>query len=178
MGIWHLIRCHSSTKWLARVHHVVVFKTIVLHFQIENTPMKDTNGKIKFKRMLRFLFCWQTRAFRYEIVFRVIQPCFLCGVSERLACLNQPRQRRFWRNLRYILYSMVKESTFSKGSFCTYKGFMDVFYILTSSWKKNLKMCIWSWFFAVCSADLTCMNGSRIQSGCLYFGESKNRFLA
>ena len=24
---------------------------------------------------------------------------------------------------------------------------MDVFYILTSAWKKNHKMCIWNWFF-------------------------------
>ena len=37
-------------------HHVVVFKTKVSHFKFENTPMKDTNGKKKFKKMLRFLF--------------------------------------------------------------------------------------------------------------------------
>ena len=36
--------------------HVVVFKTKVLHFKIENSPIKDTNGKRKFKRMLSFLF--------------------------------------------------------------------------------------------------------------------------
>ena len=53
--IWHLCKCHPSTKWLARVHDVVVFKTKVLHFKIENTPIKDTNGKRKFKRMLSFL---------------------------------------------------------------------------------------------------------------------------
>ena len=40
---------------------------------------------------------------------------------------------------------------------------MGVFYILTSAWKKNHKMCIWNWFFAMCSADWTCVNGSRIQ---------------
>ena len=77
--------------------------------------------------------------------------------------LKQPRQRGFGRNLRYILYSKVKESTFLKGNFCIYKSFMDVFYILTSAWKKNHKMCIWNWFFAMCSADLTCVNGSTIQ---------------
>ena len=33
-------KCHPSTKWLARVHDVVVFKTKVLHFKIENTPIK------------------------------------------------------------------------------------------------------------------------------------------
>ena len=31
-----------------RVDHVVVFKTKVLHFKIENTPIK-TNGKRNFK---------------------------------------------------------------------------------------------------------------------------------
>ena len=30
--IWHLSKWHPSTKWLARVHHVVVFKTKVLRF--------------------------------------------------------------------------------------------------------------------------------------------------
>ena len=64
--------------------------------------------------------------------------------------LKQPRQRGFGRNLRYILYSKVKESTFLKGNFCIYKSFMAVFYILTSAWKKNHKICIWNWFFAMC----------------------------
>ena len=35
---------------------MVVFKTKVLHFKIENTQIKGTNGKRKFKRMLSFLF--------------------------------------------------------------------------------------------------------------------------
>ena len=59
--IWHLCKCNPSTKWLARVHDVVVFKTKVLHFKIENTPIKDTNGKRKFKRMLSFLFANKQR---------------------------------------------------------------------------------------------------------------------
>ena len=64
--------------------------------------------------------------------------------------LKQPRQRGFGRNLRYILYSKVKESTFLKGNFYIHKSFMDVFFILTSAWKKNHKICIWNWFFAMC----------------------------
>ena len=40
-----------------------------------------------------------------------------------------------------------KESTILKRNFCIYKGFMDVFYILTSAWKKSHKVCIWNWFF-------------------------------
>ena len=46
----------SIKKMLARVHHVVVVSTKVLHFKIENTPIKNTNGKRKFNGMLRFLF--------------------------------------------------------------------------------------------------------------------------
>ena len=51
-----------------------------------------------------------------------------------------------------------------KGNFCIYKGFMDVSYILTLAWKKkpenvHLKLI----FFAMRSADLTWVNGSRIQ---------------
>ena len=46
----------SINKWLASVNQVVVFKTKVLHFEIENTPKKYTNGKRKFNGMLTFLF--------------------------------------------------------------------------------------------------------------------------
>ena len=35
---------------------MVVFKTKVSRFRVKNTPLKDTNGKGKFKRMLSFLF--------------------------------------------------------------------------------------------------------------------------
>ena len=89
---------------------MVVFKATVLHFKIENRTIKDTNGKRKFKRMLRLLFCEQTKAFRYEIVFRGIQTCFLHGGSERLACFEPTKAARFlMRHLRYIPYSMIKE---------------------------------------------------------------------
>ena len=99
--IWHLSKCHPSTKWLARVHHVVVFKTKGLHFKIENTLG----------------------------LFRTNQGS---EVSEDT-----------WGTFP-TLWS--KESTILKRNFCIYKGFMDVFYILTSAWKKNHKMCIWNWF--------------------------------
>ena len=60
----------SKQKWLARVHHVVVFKTKVLHFKIENTPMKDTSGKRKFKRVLRFLFVDKRELFAMKLSFQ------------------------------------------------------------------------------------------------------------
>ena len=43
--------------------------------------------------------------------------------------LKQPRQHNF----QYILYPMVKKSTFLKGNFCIYKGFIDFLYILPSA---------------------------------------------
>ena len=100
-------KCHPSTKWLAGVHHVHVFslprpplfKTKVLYFKIENTPIKDTNGKRTF---------WgKMRAFCYEIVFREeFNLVFFTADQSALLVLNKPRQRGFWRNLRYILYTL------------------------------------------------------------------------
>ena len=145
--ILHLCKCHPSTKWLARFHDVVVFKTKVLHFKIENTPIKDT-WKEKAQKNAKFSFCGQTKAFRYKIVSPGIQPCFLHGGSECLACFEPTKAARFLKTLNvHSVLLWLKESTFLKRSFCIYKGFMDVFYILTSVWKKNHKMCIWNWFF-------------------------------
>ena len=145
--IWHLCKCHLSTKWLARVHDVVVFKTKVLHFNIENTPIKDTSGKRKFKRMLSFLSVDKRKLFAMKLSFEE----FNLVSTRRIGVLglfwtNQGSEvsEDTWGTFR-TLWS--KESTFWKRNFCIYKGFMDVFYILTSAWKKNHKMCIWNWFF-------------------------------
>ena len=64
------------------------FKTKVLLFKIENTTVQDTNGKKTFKLMLGFLFVDKRNSseFRYEIVFREIQPCFF--TTGRLACFK------------------------------------------------------------------------------------------
>ena len=67
--VWQLSKCHLSTKWLARVHHVVVFKIKVLHFKNENTPIKDTNGKKKLKRMPSFLFVDKRKLFAMKLSF-------------------------------------------------------------------------------------------------------------
>ena len=105
--IWHFSKCHPSTKWLARVHHVVVFKTKVFHFKIENTPIKDTNGKRKFKRMLSFLLVDKRKFFAITLSLEGFNLVFY-GL-ERLACFEPTWQRGFWRNVRYIPYSMIKE---------------------------------------------------------------------
>ena len=140
--IWHLSKCHPLTKWPERVLYVVVFKTKVLHFKIENTPIKDTNGKRKFKRMLSFLL-WTKKSF----------PLWNC-LSRNSALISTRRigalgllwtkqgsvvSEDTWGTFRT---QWSKKSTFLKGNFCIYKGFMNVFYILTPAWKKNHKMCI------------------------------------
>ena len=47
----------------------MVFKTKVLHFKFENTPIKDINGKRKFKRMLSFLFVDKRKLFAMKLSF-------------------------------------------------------------------------------------------------------------
>ena len=59
----------SINKWLASVNQVVVFKTKVLHFEIENTPKKYTNGKRKFNGMLSFLFVDKRKLFPMKLSF-------------------------------------------------------------------------------------------------------------
>ena len=59
------------------------FKTRVLHFKVKNTPLKDKNGKRKFKRILRFLFVEERKIF-IEMVLRGIQPCSLHGGTHGL----------------------------------------------------------------------------------------------
>ena len=71
--IWHLSKCHPSMKWLARV---VMLWFSRLKFCISRLIKR--RWKIQMKREIQwnaqFPFCGQTKAFRYEIVFRRIQP--------------------------------------------------------------------------------------------------------
>ena len=141
--VWDTI-CSTDEAYsrLGRDHDVVVFKTKVLHFKIENTPIKDTSGKRKFKRMLSFLSVDKRKLFAMKLSFEE----FNLVSTRRIGVLglfwtNQGSEvsEDTWGTFR-TLWS--KKSTFLKRSFCIYKGFMDVFYILTSAWKKNHKMCI------------------------------------
>ena len=47
----------------------VLDMTKVLHFKIENTPIKDTTGKRKFKTMLSFLFANKRTLFAMTLSF-------------------------------------------------------------------------------------------------------------
>ena len=160
--IWHLCqKCHPSTKWLARVHDVVIFKTKVLHFKIENTPIKDTNGKRKFKRMLSFLFVDKRKLFAMKLSFEE----FNLVSTRRIGVLGL-----FWTNqgsevsedtwgIHSILYDQSKVR-FLKGIFV----FIKVSWTFSTFWhrreRKTTKCAFEIDFFTMCSTDLTCVNAT------------------
>ena len=70
------------------------FKTRVLHFKVKNTPLKDKNGKRKFKRMLSFLFVEEGKLFIKKSSFEEFNLVFF--TTEPMVCFEmQPRQRSF-----------------------------------------------------------------------------------
>ena len=109
---------------------MVVFKTKVLHFRIEKTMEREGSKECSVS------FLWTNESFSLWNCHSRNSTLFSSRWSAWLV-LNHPRQRSFGRNVRYILYSMVNESTFLKGKFCIYKGFMDVLYILTIGVKEK-----------------------------------------
>ena len=74
---------------------MVVFKTRVLLFEIENTPIKDTNGKRKFKRMLSFLFVDKRKLFAMKLSFEEFNLVLYTADWSAWLVLNQPRQLNF-----------------------------------------------------------------------------------
>ena len=153
--IWHLSKCYPSTKWLASIH-VVVFKTKVLHFKIENTPIKDTNGKRKFKRMLSFLFVDKRKLFAMKLSFEE----FNLVSTRRIGVLglfwtNQGSEvsEDTWGTFR-TLWS--KKSTFLKGNFSILRVSWTVFYSFDMGVKEKPQNVRLKFFFAMCSTDLTC----------------------
>ena len=87
-------------------------------------PIKDTNGKKKFKRMLSFLSVDKPELFTMKLSFKEFTLVFFTADRSAWLVLNQ---LRFVKKLEvHSVYSMVKESTFLKGNLCIYKGFMDL----------------------------------------------------
>ena len=86
-------------------------RVVVLHFKIENTPIKDTSGKRKFKRVFRFLFVDKRELFAMKLSFEEFNLiCFLHGGSERLACFEPTEAARFLKKLEVhsVLYGHRK----------------------------------------------------------------------
>ena len=96
---------------------------------IENTYAdKRHKWEEKVQKTAQTHFCGQTRAFRYEIVFQRIQPCFLPGGSKRLACFEPTEAARFLKKLE--IHSVL----YGQGKYIFKREFLfyTVFYILTS----------------------------------------------
>ena len=68
---------------------MVVFKTKVLHFKIENTPIKDTNGTRKFERKLSFLFVNKRTLFDMTLSFEEFNLVFYTADRSAWLVLNQ-----------------------------------------------------------------------------------------
>ena len=69
---------------------MVVFKTEALYLKIENTPIKDTNGKRMFKRMLSFLFVDKRELFAMKLSFEEFNLVFFTADQSAWFVLNQP----------------------------------------------------------------------------------------
>ena len=83
-----------SSKWLPCVHHAVVLYTKDLHFQVKNTPLKDTNRRGKFKRMVSLLLVHKRKRLGRKLPFDKFNLAFF--PEDRLACFGmQLRQRSF-----------------------------------------------------------------------------------
>ena len=67
---------------------MVVFKTKVLHFKIENTPIKDTNGKSKFKRIPSFLFEDKRKLLARKLSFEEFNLVFFTADQSAWLLLN------------------------------------------------------------------------------------------
>ena len=66
----------------------MVFKTKILHFKIENTTIKDTNGKRNFKRMLSFLFVDKRKFFAMKLSFEEFNLVFYAADRSVWLVLN------------------------------------------------------------------------------------------
>ena len=125
--IWHLCKLSSINKMAGARSWCGGFKTKVLYIKIENTPIKDTNGKRKFKRILSFLFVDKRKLFAVKLPFEEFNLVFYTADRSAWLVFNQPRQRSFRRHLRYIPYSMIKEKYVVKKEFLYLKRFHGCF---------------------------------------------------
>ena len=123
---------HQQNGWRASI--MWWFCRLKFCFRDWKYADKRHKWKEKVQKNAQFPFCGQTTL--------SCQPCFLHGGSGRLACFEPTKAARFLETLEVQSVHYDKKSTFLRGNFCIYTGFMDVFYLLTAAWKKNHKMCI------------------------------------
>ena len=145
----------------------LVYRTSVKHFKVKNTPLKDTDGKGKFKRMLSFLLVDKRSGFSLQN-FHSRNSKFTKFSSQPIGALgllwNATKQRSFWRIFRYILYSIFKNITFLNRILCICKYFIFDGRII--HFEIGLSALVWDlcWIiFAMCWADFNSLNGSTSQ---------------
>ena len=85
-----------------------VYKTSVSHFKVKNTPLKDTGGKGKFKRMLSFLSMDKGRFFFTKSSFEKfeIHEIFITADRSAWPFLKRNQAAKFLKNfqVRFLLY--------------------------------------------------------------------------
>ena len=85
-----------------------VYKTSVSHFKVKNTPLKDTGGKGRFKRMLNFLLMDKGRLFFTESSEKFeIHEIFITADRSAWPVLKRNQAAKFLKNfqIRFVLYS-------------------------------------------------------------------------
>ena len=110
----------SSKHWFTRRY---------LDFQVKNTPLKETDGKGKFKRMLSFLLVDKGRLFFTKLSFEEFKFQKISVIGAIGLFWNATKQRSFWRIFRYILYSLVKKITFLNNTWIS--ALFNIFVVLT-----------------------------------------------
>ena len=83
--------------------------------------------------MVNFLFVDKRKLFAMKLSFVEFNLVFYTADRSAWLVLNQPRQRDFWRHLRYILYSMIKKVRFLKGIFV----FIKVSWTFCTFWHRR-----------------------------------------
>ena len=83
------------------------------NFKIENTPIKDTSGKRKFKRMSGFLFVDKPELFAMKLSFEEFNLFFLTGGSDQIRSyrrIGSTEAARFLKKLEVhsVLYGHWK----------------------------------------------------------------------
>ena len=75
---------------------------------IENTPIKDTNGKRKFKRLLRLIFVDKREVFAMKMSLKEFNLVFF--PADRLVCFEPTEAARFLKKLEVhsVLYGQGK----------------------------------------------------------------------
>ena len=86
-----------------------VYKTSVSHFKVKNTPLKDTGGKGRFKRMLNFLLMDKGRLFFTESSFEKfeIHEIFITADRSAWPVLKRNQAAKFLKNfqIHFVLFS-------------------------------------------------------------------------